>query len=157
MPQAKYYPNLETTTLTTNALDIGGSLSLKGITVVSPASGSSVNISVATPGVIVAPSGGLAEVNLQFPANPVDGQVVFVSFTQDAAKVSFTNGKFANASVLGPAVSAGDSILVFFNGETGKWYKLSGSSKTTQPSIAPTPPSSTPPVVSDPVEPSSSA
>ncbi len=145
MPQPKYFQNLDTQILNANAIDIGGSLSLKGITVVSPASGSNVKISVAAPGVIVAPSGGLSDVALQFPSNPSDGQVIFVSFTQDAAKVTFTNGKFANASVLGPVVSAGDSILIFYNGETGKWYKLSGSAKPSTATGTVTPPAPAPP------------
>lgn len=129
----KYFHNLDAEVLSANNLDVTGSLNLKGITVVSPPSGSSVKLTLSAPGVIVAPSGGLAEVTLEFPAQPEDGQVMFVSFTQDVAKVKFVSGKFANVSTLGPLVSAGDSILLFYNSETGKWYKLSGSNKQTAP------------------------
>lgn len=141
----KYIPYVESNLVSTGSLDVSGSLALKGITVVSPQSGTAVKINLVAPGVIVAPSGGLTEATLVFPSQPLDGQIVFISFTQNVGKVIFTNGKFANASTLGPVVSAGDSIVLYYNGDTSKWYKLSGTSSSTAPSPSPSPAPSTPP------------
>lgn len=119
--------------MTSNSFDvknlaIGGNLILKGVAVVTPKTANKVMIGTIAPGVIVAPSAPLDEVTLMFPKKVNDGQVMFLSFTQDVKKVNFTNAKFANGSLLGPSVKAGDSITLFYNEKTDKWYKLSGGS-----------------------------
>jgi|SRR6478609_1363870 len=111
-----------------NHLTVGGNLTLKGVAVVNPKVGNKIKIGTIAPGVIVAPKGPLDEVTIIFPSKTTDGQVMFISFTQDVKNVIFTNAKFANGSVLGPTVKAGDSITLFYHGKTDKWYKLSGGS-----------------------------
>ena len=96
---------------------------MKGLTVSSPPSGSSVKVNLVSPGVIIAPSGPLAEVTLIFPTTATDGQIMSITFTQDVAKLTFTNSNFAHMSVIGPAVHAGDGVTLVFHGETNKWYR----------------------------------
>jgi hypothetical protein len=119
--------------MTSNSFDVkhlavGGNLILKGIAVIKPKTANKVKIGTIAPGVIVAPQGPLDEVTLVFPKKVVDGQVMFLSFTQDIKNVLFTNANFANGSLIGPSVKAGDSIALIYNAETNKWYKFSGGS-----------------------------
>ena len=114
--------------LNVNNLSLGGNLLLKGVAVVNPKTANKVKIGTIAPGVIVAPKAPLDEVTMMFPMNVQDGQVMFLSFTQDVKKVNYTNANFANGSILGPSVQAGDSITLFYHAKTDKWYKLSGGS-----------------------------
>lgn len=137
MSAQKLVQSLTASTLATNTLQVGGSFVLKGISIVSPKPGTVVKVGLAAPGVIIAPSGSLTEATLIFPSRPVDGQIMYISFTQDVGKLTFTNGKFANTSLLGPSAKAGDNITLYFDEKTGKWYKLAGNTHTTpSPSLA---------------------
>ena len=110
-------------------LHVSGNLFLKGVKVVSPLNGQNVSLNIETgsPGIIVAPSSPIdSNVNIVFPNLVSDGQLLFISFTQDMQNVTFSNANFANKSVLGPIVSAGDSVMLFYNGASSKWYKISG-------------------------------
>ena len=143
MSSQKLVHSLTASAVTTNSLQIGGNFLLKGISVVSPKAGSTVTLGLASPGVIIAPTGSLAAATLVFPSHPQDGQVMYISFSQDVGKLSFTNGKFANTSLLGPSAAAGDSITLFYHEASGKWYKLSGGAapakKLTASAPAPVP------------------
>ena len=111
-----------------NNLTVGGNLLLKGVAVVNPKGGNKVKVGSIAPGVIIAPMAPLDEVTIIFPSVVKDGQVMFISFTQDVKNVIFTNATFANGSIIGPSVKAGDSITLFYHAKTDKWYKLSGGS-----------------------------
>lgn len=118
--------------MTSNSFDVKnlavtGNLILKGVTVVTPKTANKIKIGTLA-GVIIAPRTALDQVTIMFPQKKTDGQVMFLSFTQDVKSVTFTNAKFANGSLLGPSVKAGDSITLFYNAEMDKWYKLSGGS-----------------------------
>jgi hypothetical protein len=115
---------LNAETVLTNELQITGNFVLKGVVVVTPKSGNRIKIGTVSPGVIIAPNGPLHDVTIIFPEQVSDGQIMFISFTQDVKRVHFTNGNFANKATLGPSVSAGDSITLFYHGDTGKWFKL---------------------------------
>jgi hypothetical protein len=106
-------------------ISVGGNLFLKGVAVVNPNSTNKVKIGTIAPGVIVAPKAPINEVTLLFPKRVHDGQVMFLSFTQDIRKILYTNAKFAHGSKL-DSVKAGDSIMIFYHAQTDKWYKLSG-------------------------------
>jgi len=101
---------------------------MEGVAVVTPRNRNVVKVGTISPGVIVAPQSPLDEVTIIFPQSPTDGQIMFLSFTQPINSVHFTNASFANGSLLGPSVKAGDSITLFFNAKTGKWFRLSGGS-----------------------------
>lgn len=127
----KFVNTLAANALSTSELSINGNFVLRGVAVVSPKSGNKVKIGAIGHGVIVAPNGPLNDVTVIFPEKAIDGQIMFISFTQDVKKVTFTNGNFANKSTLGPVVKAGDSITLFYHEATGKWYKLAGGSSST--------------------------
>lgn len=113
--------------LQTEDLHVGGNIVLKGVAVVTPLSGNKIKLGSIAPGVIIAPKNSLTELEVLFPSNVTDGQLLFISFTQDVEKVVFKNAKFANKSQLGPSVKAGDSITLFYNENSDKWYKLMGT------------------------------
>jgi hypothetical protein len=139
----KFIHTLSATNLHTSDLNVAGNLSLKGVAVVVPKSGNRIKIGTISPGLIVAPFTKLEEVDIIFPEKPVDGQIMFISFTQDVKKVTFSNSNFANKSTLGPVVKAGDSITLFFHSGTNKWYKLAGGSAAADSSSTTTTGSST--------------
>ena len=118
--------NLHAETLSTGDISVTGNLLMKGVTVITPEKGTYVKIGLLSPGAIIAPLTALDQVTLMFPEHSTDGQLMFISFTQDVKQVFFTNSNFANASVLGPNVKAGDNVCLFYHGKTGKWYKLFG-------------------------------
>jgi len=126
MSSQKVVNTLHATTVATQDMNIAGNLMLKGVAVVSPKDKQKVRIGAIAPGVIVAPNGPLKEVTIIFPVNVGDGQVMFLSFTQDVDNLVFTNAKFANGSTLGPKVKAGDTITLFYHEATNKWFKLAG-------------------------------
>src|SRR5690349_16586932 len=117
----KFVKELSASTLSTSDLNVNGNFVMKGVVVVSPRSGNKIKIGAIGHGVIVAPNGPLNDVTVVFPEHPKDGQVMFISFTQDVRRVTFANGNFANKSTLGPVVKGGDSITLFFHGQTNKW------------------------------------
>lgn len=108
-------------------LHLHGNLVLKGVAVVNPKSSQKVKIGTISPGVIIAPKTPLKEVDIIFPKSVTDGQIMFLSFTQDIGTVNFVNAKFANKSSLS-SVKAGDTLTLFYHEGTDKWYKLSGGS-----------------------------
>jgi hypothetical protein len=112
-------------------LHVDGNFLLKGVAVVTPKEKQKVRIGTIAPGVIVAPVGPLKQTEVIFPPRVADGQVMFISFTQNVDNVVFTNAKFANGSSLGPKVKAGDSIALFYNEASDKWYKLTGGTNST--------------------------
>jgi hypothetical protein len=128
MSSNKLVHSVTANTVSTNSLNVAGHFTMKGVTVISPEESGRVTIQVVSPGVIIAPSGPIGEVTVIFPSQPADGQVVYVSITQPAKAVRFTNGVFANASTLSSPVAAGASITLFFHAATRKWYKLGGGS-----------------------------
>lgn len=111
-----------------NHLHVSGNMVLKGVAIVSPKPGNKIRIGTVAPGVIIAPSGPLSEVTLLFPKNVADGQVMYLSFTQDVGNLIYSGANFANGSQLGPKVKAGDSITLLYDKKTDKWYKLAGGS-----------------------------
>ncbi len=131
--------NVEAQNLSANDVRVHENFLLKGIIVVSPKGGNKIQMGAISPGVIVAPSTPLNELTIIFPIHPEDGQVMFLSFTQDIKKVIFVNGNFANQSTLGPTVKAGDSIMLFFHSKTNKWYKVLGTTNTTPATPSPQP------------------
>lgn len=128
MSAQKIVQSVTANAIYTSELNVGGNFVLKGVTVQSPTSSTKVVIGAVSPGVIIAPKQPLNDVRIVFPKHVTDGQVMFVSFTQDVKKCTFTNANFANKSTLGPTIKAGDSITLFYHAQTDKWYKLSGSS-----------------------------
>lgn len=107
-------------------LNLGGNLILKGLAVVNPKNQNKVMIGTIAPGVIIAPKQPLDEVTLLFPKNVQDGQVMYLSFTQDVAKIIFSGANFANASTIAKA-KAGDNLALVYHEKSNKWYKFSGS------------------------------
>jgi hypothetical protein len=146
MSSQKLVHSLTANAVSTNNLQVGGNFNLTGITVVSPKPGSSVTLGLASPGIIVAPAGSLTAATLVFPSHPVNGQVMYISFSQDVGKLTFANGKFANTSLLGPSASAGDSITLFYHADTAKWYKLAGGTTPSKTLSSPPPPKHDAPV-----------
>ncbi len=126
MSSQKIVQSLTASTVSTSDLNVTGSFVLKGVIIASPKSGTKAVVGAVSPGVIIAPHGPLTDCRIIFPERVTDGQVMFISFTQDCKKCIFSNGNFANKSVLGPVVKAGDSITLFYHGATDKWYKLAG-------------------------------
>ena len=102
---------------------IWGNLHLKNVAVVTPSTGNNVRIGSSATGVIVAPTGTLAALTLTFPTG-VDGRVLHLSFTQDITTLSTAGATFANASAPGPAITAGATYTLIYNGASGKWFKL---------------------------------
>lgn len=130
MSSQKFIHDLTASSVSTSDLNVSGNFVLKGVAVVSPKSGNRIKIGAIAPGIIVAPMGPLEEVTVIFPQKVTDGQVMFISFTQNVKKVSFSNGKFAANSTIGPAVKGGDSITLFYHGASDKWYKLAGGTSS---------------------------
>lgn len=102
---------------------IWGNLHLKNVAVVTPATGNNVRIGSSAAGVIVAPTAALAALTLTFPTG-VDGRVLYLAFTQDITALTTAGGTFANASAPGPAISAGTTCTLIYNGASGKWFRL---------------------------------
>lgn len=126
MSANKIVQSVSANTVNTTSLNVSGNFVLKGVTIVTPLSGHKIKVGAIGTGVIIAPTTSLDEVTVLFPQNSVDGQIMFISFTQDVKNVIFANAVFANASLMKTA-KAGDSITLFFNQESNKWYKLGGS------------------------------
>lgn len=115
--------------VTTHDLNVSGNVNLKGIKILTPKVASTpTKILIASPGCIIAPSTTLSDLTLIFPSKPNDGQIIYLSFTQDIKKVQFENGNFANKSTLGGNIIAGDTLQLLYNQESNKWYKIGGSS-----------------------------
>jgi hypothetical protein len=139
MSGQKIFHSVEAQNVSTNNLKIGGGLVLAGMNVFSGTNiGKKIKVPCIPPGVIVAPFKPLEQATIVFPETNRDGQIMFISFTQDVGKVAFENGNFANQSSFTSA-KAGDSITLFYNEPSNKWYKLAGGSSQ------PPPPKPTPP------------
>ncbi|RKO94848.1 hypothetical protein BDK51DRAFT_34353 [Blyttiomyces helicus] len=128
MSSQKLVHSISANLVSTKDLNVFGAWVLKGINVVSPTTETYLIVNAAPPGVIIAPTSPLQEVVVKFPQNCADSTIIFVSFTQDVQNVVFSDGKFANKASIGPFVTAGDSITLFYNKSSNKWFKLSGSS-----------------------------
>ena len=107
-----------------SSLNVGGEFRLKGISLVQPTSGKTITVPIASPGVIVAPTGPMDLVTLIFPKKAQDGTIVFISFTQNIKHVAVVNAQMANKSLTSGPVSAGTSTTLFYHAKTDKWYKL---------------------------------
>ncbi len=98
---------------------------LRGVTV-SKVQGPRAKLGLIPPGCILAPEGKLEELTLVFPEHPVDGQLMFVTFSADVKKVTLTNAVI-NEALFAKGAKAGQSFTLFFHQETHKWFKLYGS------------------------------
>jgi hypothetical protein len=94
-----------------------------GVSFIGPLSGSLVESG--SQGLVVCPGGTLAELTINLPSNPCNGQVLNFSFTQGIKHLKFsTLNSFANASNLSSAKAGSNHSIIFNN---GKWFKLNGS------------------------------
>ena len=124
MNKVANYHGLNVNFLKSNSLDCQ-KLLLSGISVSSPSNGDTVTISDNACGVIIAPKGPLVgSVNLVFPQNPQDSQVLLISFTQDVQNLVIQDVIFANKSNPSGNIKAGDSVMLYYDMSSKKWYKL---------------------------------
>lgn len=127
MSYPKFVHDLRSTHLNLTNLTLSGDCLFKGVKVESPKSGDIVDIG--TQGLIVAPSGSLSKLTIAMPSSAQDGQVLYLSFTQDVELCEFLSLiQFSNKSLLGPVIKAGDCITLMYNKERNKWFKLCGCS-----------------------------
>ncbi|KAJ3081260.1 hypothetical protein HK102_002473 [Quaeritorhiza haematococci] len=82
---------------------------VKNIKVVKPAAGDNVVIQGTVPCTIIAPVSGLASLTITFPASPVDGQIVSVTFTQSVTNLTVSGASFFANSFSG-TVTAGTKL-----------------------------------------------
>ena len=143
MSYPKFFNVLNTTTSNTGSIVVNNVFSLQGVGIESPRSGDTVQ--VGSQGLIVAPVDTLGSLVVKMPDSAIDGQVLYLSFSQDIKKVSFVSTlNMANKSSV-TFVHAGDTLSLIFNEKLNKWFKLSGSNctcaatATPAVAVAPTP------------------
>ncbi len=69
---------------------------------------------------IINPAGAILAVTLNLPSSPLDGDVVYIKFTQNVTTVSFTGGTVQSGIT---SAAAGTTVLpLVYDSGTNKWY-----------------------------------
>lgn len=68
---------------------------------------------------IIEPAAPLASLNIQLPVNPVNGDIIELSFVKPVTAITYKGGILANATT---SASAGSTDKYIYYADTGKWY-----------------------------------
>lgn len=89
--------------------------------IVTPLTGTTVVVSSDSAVLIVKPAGTIAALTITMPTNPVDGQLVVLTFTDAVTSLTINGGTVLNALT---TATADTSRQWIFNTASATWYKI---------------------------------